>query len=149
MLVTVPPKNSGPPFFSAMVSLKTSSSWGPLSFLLTITFVAPTSGQSLTLRLKHSGRDRPLKVTLGSTLIQLNPSFKSSLTIDDITLYPIPGPSESDHLSFKPGIRNDIVIQFTNRLGVRRGERRHLLHDIELLDEAGLEDPRNQIIIAD
>jgi hypothetical protein len=119
-----------------------------------ISFVAPTSGQSLTLRLKHSGReDGPLEVTLGSTIIQLNPSSKSSLTIDDVTLYPIPGPSESDHLSFEPGIRNDIHIQFQGpKEGADNSEspsHGHLLHDIELLDEAGLEDPRNQIINAD
>jgi hypothetical protein len=112
-----------------------------------ISFVAPTSGQSLTLRLKHSGReDGPLEVTLESTIIQLNPSSKSSLTIDDITLYPIPGPSESDHLSFEPGIRNDIVVKFRGPNDKSHG---HVLHDIELLDEAGLEDPRNQIINAD
>ena len=105
-----------------------------------ISFVAPTSGQNLTLRLKHSGReDGPLKVTLGSTEIQLNPSSKSSLTIDDITLYPNPGP---DHLSFVPG-RNDIVIEFTVE------EHGHFLHDVELLDEAGLKDPKNQIITGD
>jgi len=100
-----------------------------------ISFVAPTSGQTLTLRLKHSGsEDAPLEVTLGSTVIQLNPSSKSSLTIDDITLYPIPGPSESDHLSFEPG-RNDIVVQFRGTVE----EHGHILHDIELLDEAGQE----------
>ena len=102
-----------------------------------ISFV-PTSGQSLILRLKHSGsEDGLIEVTLGSTIIQLNPSSKSSLTIDDIFLYPIHGPSESDYLSFEPGIRNDIVIQ------LRKKWYRHFLHDIELLDEAGLEDPRN------
>jgi hypothetical protein len=100
-----------------------------------ISFVAPTSGQSLILRLKHSGKnDAPLEVTLGSTIIQLNPSSKSSLTIDDISLYPISGLSESDHLSFEPGIRNDIVIQFRGPVG-----HHHLLHDIELLDGASLE----------
>jgi hypothetical protein len=117
-----------------------------------ISFVAPTSGQSLTLRLKHSGRrdGRPLEVTLGSTIIQLNTSSKSSLTIDDITLYPIPGPSESYHLSFEPGIRNDIHIQFKGPKSEGYGRiHGHYLHDIELLDEAGLEDPRNQIINAD
>ena len=115
-----------------------------------ISFVAPTSGKSLILRLKHSGGDDgPLEVTLGSTIIQLNPSSKSSLTIDDITLYPIqvPGPSEYDHLSFEPGIRNEIVIQFRGTGTVERHG--HFLHDIELLDEAGLEDPRNQIINVD
>ena len=83
-----------------------------------------------------------LEVTLGSTIIQLNPTSKSSLTIDDITLYLIPGTSESDHLSLEPKIRNDFVIQFR---GIRKWHS-HLLHDIELLDEAGLEDhhPRNQ-----
>ena len=96
-----------------------------------ISFVAPTSGENLMLRLKHSGeQDRPLEVTLGSTIIQLNPSSKSSLTIDDITLYPNRGPS--DHLSFEPGIRNDIIIQFGS--GRFHG---HFLHDIDLLDEAG------------
>ena len=103
-----------------------------------------------SLRLKHSGReDGPLEVTLGSTTIHLNPSSKSSLTIDDITLYPIqvpsPSSSESDRLSFEPGIRNDIFIQFRGTVE----HHRHFLHDVELLDEAGLEDPRNQIIIAD
>ena len=98
---------------------------------------APTSGQNLTLRLKHSGReDGPLEVTLGSTAIQLNPSSKSPLTIDDTTLYPIqvPGASEPDHLSFELGIRNDTLIQF--RGTVERHS--HLLLDIELLDDAGV-----------
>ena len=101
-----------------------------------ISFVAPSSGQSLILRLKHfGGEDGPLQVTLGSTTIQLNPSSKSTLTIDDITLYyPILCPSESDHLSFEPGIRNDIVIQFRGTVE-KHG---HFLHDIELFDEAGL-----------
>ena len=101
-----------------------------------ISFVPLTSGQSLILRLKHSGgEDAFLEVTLGSTTIQLNPSSKLSLTIEDITLYPIqdPGPSESDRLSFEPGIWNDIVIQFSEE------EHGHFLHDIELLDEGGLE----------
>ena len=103
-----------------------------------ISFVAPASGKSLTLRVKHSGReDGPLEVALGSTKIQLNPSSKSSLTIDDITLYPIqvPGPSESDHLEFEPEVRNDIVIQFRET----DEEHGHILQDVVLLDEAGLE----------
>ena len=99
-----------------------------------ISFVGPTSGQSLILRLKHSGEeDGPLEVTLGSSIIQLNPSSKSSLTIDDITLYPSPGPSASDYLTFEPGIRNDIVIQFRETVEGHD----HLLHDIDLLDEVG------------
>ena len=57
----------------------------------------------------------------------------SALTIDDITLYPIPGPSVSDHLSFEPGIRNDIVIQFIETVE----DHDHFLYDIDLLDEAG------------
>ena len=101
-----------------------------------ISFVPPTSGERLTLRVKHSGEENaPLEVTLGSIKIQLDPSSKSSLTIDDITLYPIQlsDPSESDHLSFVPEVRNDIFIHFRkNELG------NHILHDIELLDEAGL-----------
>ena len=103
-----------------------------------ISFVAPKSGKRLTLRVKHSGRrDRPLEVTLGSTKIQLNFKSESSLTIDDITLYSIrvPGPSESDHLLFEPEIRNDIVIQFRGTVE----EHGHFLHDVVLLDEAGLE----------
>ena len=102
-----------------------------------ISFVAPTSGKSLTLRVKHSGDEyAPLEVTLGSTEIQLNSSSKSSLTIDDITLYPIEvsDPSESDHLSFVPEVRNDIFIRFIGYCG-----HGHYLHDIELLDEDGLE----------
>ena len=103
---------------------------------LLISFVAPTSGQSLILRLKHSGEeDGPLELTLGSTTIQLKPSSKSSLTIDNLILYPIPGPSDSDHLSFEPGIRNDIVIQFRGSIE-KHG---HFLHDMELLDEDRLE----------
>jgi hypothetical protein len=124
-----------------------------------ISFVAPTSGQSLVLRLKHSGdkaykEDAPLEVALGST-IQLNPSSNSSLTIDDIIIYPTPaGPSlaKSDHLSFEPGIWNVIFIQFGGpwRNGDAEFKRHgHFLHDIQLLDEAGLEDPRNHIINAD
>ena len=111
-----------------------------------VSFVAPTSNQSLTLRLKRNcDEDAPLEVTLGSTIIQLEPSSKSYLTIDDITLYPTPtGPSEPDHLSFEPGIWNDIFIQFSGR---RFHD--HLIRDVELLDEASLEDPRNQIINAD
>ena len=61
--------------------------------------------------------------------------MQSSLAIDDITLYPIPGPSEFDHLSFEPGIRNDIVIQFRGTVE-KHG---HVLKDVVLLDEAGLE----------
>jgi hypothetical protein len=103
-----------------------------------ISFVAPTSGQSLILRLKHSGEDDALlEVALGSsTIIQLNPSSKLPLTIDDISLHPISGPSESDHLSFKPGIRNEIVIRFRGTVDSK--EQGHVLHDVELLDEAGL-----------
>ena len=107
-----------------------------------ISFVAPTSGKNLILRLKHSGEeDGPLEVSLGSTIIQLSPSSKSSLTIDDITLCPSPGP-ESDCFSFEPGIRYDIFIQFRGTVN-EYGETGygHILHDIELLDEAGLEDP--------
>ena len=103
-----------------------------------ISFVAPTSGQILILRLKHAGEENgPLEVTLvgSTTTVQFNPSYESSLTIDDVTLYPIqiPGPSKSDHLSFKPGIRNVIVMHYRETI------KRHFLHDIELLDESGLE----------
>ena len=103
-----------------------------------ISFVAPTSGQCLILRIKHSGKEENLfEVTLGSTIIHLNPlsNLKSSRSIDDITLYPNTGPSESDHLSFEPGIRNEIVIQFKG--AVEEHEHDHVLHDIELLDDAG------------
>ena len=103
-----------------------------------ISFVPPTSGKSLTLRVKHSGReDGPLEVALGLTTIQLNPSSKSSLTIDNITLYPIriPDPSHLSHLKFMPEIRNDIVIQFRGTVK----EHGHILQDVVLLDEAGLE----------
>ena len=115
-----------------------------------VSFVAP-SGKSLILRLKHSGRkDGPLEVTLGSqkNKIQLNPSAKSesSLMIDDITLCQISGPSESDHLSFEPGIRNDIFIQFRGMVfSDGHIEHGHFLHDVELLDEAGLKHPRNKL----
>ena len=99
-----------------------------------ISFVAPTSGKSLILRVKHSGEGAPLDVTLGSTEIQLDPSSNSSLTIDDISLYSneVSSPSKSDHLSFVPEVRNDIYIEPDKF-------HRHFLHDIELLDEDGLE----------
>ena len=57
--------------------------------------------------------------------------------IDDITLYSISRPSGSDHLSFEPGIRNDIVIQFRGPVDISRDSLS--IHDIELLDEAGLD----------
>ena len=100
-------------------------------------FVAPNSGKKLILRVEHSGgEDPPLEVTLGSNNIHLIPSSKSSLTIDDITIG-VSGPSESDHLSFVPEVRNDIFIRF---IGTDKdSEHRHFLHDIELLDENGLE----------
>ena len=105
-----------------------------------ISFVAPNSGKRLILRVKHSGGEEvpPLEVTLGSNNIHLNPSSKSSLTIDEITLYPIqfPGPSGTVHLSFKPEVRNDIFIRFIGTVSVEHG---HDLHDIHLLDENGLE----------
>ena len=104
-----------------------------------ISFFPPKSSKSLILRVKHSGgEDGPLEVTLGSTKIRLNPSSKSSVTVDDITLYPIEvsGSSESDRFSFEPEVRNDIFIRFIMR---PEGWHRHHLHDIELLDEAGLE----------
>ena len=104
-----------------------------------ISFVAPASGKSYLLRVKHSGDGAPLDVTLGSTKIQLNPPSKSSLTIDDITLYPLQVPcfSESDHLSFVPEVRNDIYVRFI--VPSEYSNHGHYLHDIELLDEDGLE----------
>ena len=107
-----------------------------------ISFVAPISGKSLILRVKHSGKENaPLEVTLGSTKIQLDPPSKSSPTIDDITLYPIgvSSPSESDHLSFVPEVRNVIYIRFITSGEYVIISECHLLHNIELLDEAGLE----------
>ena len=104
-----------------------------------ISFVAPNSGKRLILRVKHSGgeKDPPLRVTLGSNNIHLIPSSNSSLTIDDITLYPIEASNPSDHLSFVPEVRNDIYIGF---IGIDEdSEHRHFLHDIDLLDENGLE----------
>ena len=104
-----------------------------------ISFVAPNSGKRLILRVEHSGgeEDPPLEVTLGSNNIHLNPSYKSSLTIDEITLYPIEVSNPSDHLSFVPEVRNGIYIQF---IGTDKdSEHRHFLHDMELLDENGLE----------
>ena len=118
-------------------SLLPSASVGGNARVL-ISFVAPTSGKSLILRVNHFGKeDGPLEVALGSTKIQLNPSSNWSNTIDDITLYPtqVPGLYESDRLLFEPGIRNDIVIQFRGTVE-KHG---HVLKDVVLLDEAGLE----------
>ena len=103
-----------------------------------ISFVASTSRKSLTLRVRHSGEDAPLEVTLGSTTtkIQLNSSYKSSLTIDEMILYSIEvsDPSKSDRLSFEPEVRNDIFFRF-----IATVQHSHYLHDIALLDEDGLE----------
>ena len=113
-----------------------------------ISFVGP-SGQSLTLKLKHSGSENgPLEVTLGPNIIQLDPSSKSSLTIDDITLHPVQDPSfsKSDFpgISFEPGVWNDIIINFRRTAEYSEYWHGHFLHDIELLDESGLEyHPRN------
>ena len=113
-----------------------------------ISIVVP-SGKSLVLRLKHSGsEDMPLEVKLGPTIIQLNPPSRSLLTIDDISLHPIQDPgwipgTYEDHtsLSFEPGVQNNIVIDLKRKRDVwRQG---HFLHDIELLDESGLEYPRD------
>jgi hypothetical protein len=112
-----------------------------------ISFVAPSiaSGQILQLRLKFFGEgDGHLEVTLGpgSSVIQLS-SSTASFTIHDITLNPIqlPGSSESDasDLFFEPEIRNDLVIQIRGTVE-KHGQ---ILHDIELLDEAGREYHRN------
>ena len=58
--------------------------------------------------------------------------------IDDTALHPSPhqdpGPSEfklSNHLSFEPGVRNDIVIQFGGPFELFREF--HFIHDVELL----------------
>ena len=113
-----------------------------------ISFVGP-SGQSLRLKLKHSGIEGALlEVTLGPTIIQLDPSSKSSLMIDDITLHPVqdPASSESDYpgMSFEPGVWNDIIVNFRRTAKVPKGRHGHFLHHIELLDESGLEyHPRN------
>ena len=109
-----------------------------------ISFVAPNSGKSLILRVKHSGgeleEDPPLEVTLGLNNIHLNPLSKSSLTIDDITLYPIEVSNPSDHLSFVPEVRNDIFIRFIGTdEDSEESEHGHFLHDVELLDENGKE----------
>ena len=105
-----------------------------------ISFVAPNSGKRLILRVKHSGGEEdsypPLEVTLGSNNIHLIPSSKS-LMIDDITLYPIEVSNPSDHLLFVPEVRNVIYIRI---IGTDEDSKhRHFLHDIELLDENGLE----------
>ena len=124
---------------------------------LLISFVAPTSGQSLILRLKHSGivsenSDAHLEVTLGQTIIRLNnPSSKYIFTIDDINLHPIQDSgteSAIDHTGFlfEPGVRNDIIIEFkeTNYILINDVlQEGFFLHDIEVLDEFGLEYPRN------
>ena len=73
-----------------------------------ISFVAPIYGKRLTLMVKHSGEeDGPLEIALRSTNIHLNPSSKTSITMDDIILYPIQFASPSD-LSFMPEVRNEI-----------------------------------------
>jgi hypothetical protein len=66
--------------------------------------------------------------------------LSESLTIDDITLHPIQdvGPSESHHLSFEPGIRNEIFIQYKDAVDPPWTVTLSL-HDVELLDEDGLE----------
>jgi hypothetical protein len=104
-----------------------------------VSFIAATARQNLILRLKHSGgygASAPLEVTIGSTVILLNPT-KSSITIDDITLYPT---FTSDDSPLGPEIWNDIIIQYG---GSSTTSHSNSLHDIELLDDAGLKYPRN------
>jgi hypothetical protein len=116
-------------------------SYGTLQYgaRILISFVGPTSHR-LILRLKHSGKDGGLEVTLGSTITQLKPSSES-LTIDDITLHPIQdvGPSESHHLSFEPGVRNEIFINWQYKDEPDSRFVKPSLHDVELLDEVGRE----------
>ena len=127
---------------SDIISLPNGRALGNKASVL-ISFVAPTYGQSLILRLMRSNEGDsygPLRVTLGSTVIILQPSLESkSLVIDDLILSPIqvPGSSRSGHLSFEPGIRNDITIRFRDTDRNRIHGHRQIIRDIELLDEAG------------
>ena len=59
---------------------------------------------------------------------------------DDITLCSsqFPDHPESDYLLFEPEVRNNIYIRFIEPDKYRRHRDVHYLHDIELLDEAGL-----------
>ena len=60
------------------------------------------------------------------------------------------GSSKSDRLSFTSRDGMTIFIQFGGPWRNRDSEEHgHLLHDVELLDEASLKGPRNQIINAD
>ena len=82
----------------------------------------------------------PLEVKLGPTIIQLNPPSSSLLMIDDITLHPVQDPASSESgMSFEPGVWNDIIVNFRRTAKVLKGRHGHFLHDIELLDESGLE----------
>jgi hypothetical protein len=94
--------------------------------IIAISFFGSSSG-CLTLRLRHRS-SRP-DATLSVTGF---PSFKlpipSSLTTNDITLHPHP----SEHLSFTPDSRNNLIIQ----VEASRSEH-YWLQDIQLLDEAG------------
>ena len=104
-----------------------------------ISFVAPPSGRSLKLKLKHSGNENPpLEVMLGPTIIQLNSPSKSLLTIDEIILHSIqdPGTPKSDHtgLSFEPEVRNEIIISFRRTERFWMDRRNHFLHDVELVE---------------
>ena len=59
----------------------------------------------------------------------------------------VPSRSEFDHLLFEPGIRNDIVIQFT----VKKHGRILVIifHVIELLDEDDLDSEDSRNIVGD
>ena len=79
--------------------------------------------------------------------ILLGPNNNAKSEFPKLPDVQVPGPSasESDHLSFEPGIRNVIVIQFRGTVE----KHSHILCDMQLLDEAGLEDPRNWIVTVD
>ena len=92
---------------------------------IAISFVGPTSGD-LRLRLTHHCNHSDATLTIKGTSFQL--PVPSSLTADDVTLHATP--SEPGQPSFKPGIRNSLIIQVT-------AQSSYSIHDVQLLDQSG------------
>jgi len=95
-----------------------------------ISFKGPSSGNltlSLTHRSRVSGTTLTMKVAQTLDTLELPIPSESSLTLDDITLYPRP----SGWPSFEPNEENHMTIRVNSRLCD------YFIQDIKLLDEKG------------
>jgi len=110
-----------PKIFESLLRLDNNST-------IKISFKGPSSGNltlSLTHRSRVSGTTLTMKVAQTSDILELPIPSESSLTLDDITLYPRP----SGWPSFEPNEENDLTIRVNSRLWD------YFIQDIKLLDE--------------